>query len=58
MVPLRLDEGPDTDHGVHLMLLDQLEELDHVVPPLEVVLKSTVDGSKEEWTMSRYVGIR
>ena len=51
MVPFSLDEGPDPDHGEHLVLLDQLEELDHVVPPFEVVLKSrdqSMDRSIEE----------
>lgn len=39
MVPFRLDEGPEPDDGVHVVLLDQLEELHHVVPPLEVELQ-------------------
>ena len=40
MVPFRLDEGPDPDDGVHVVILDHLEELDHVVPPLEVELQA------------------
>jgi hypothetical protein len=49
MVPFCLDERSDSDHGEHLMLLDELEELDHVVPPLEVVLKpsdQSIDRSR------------
>jgi hypothetical protein len=38
MVPFRLDVGADPNHGVHAVVLDQLEELDNVVSPFEVVL--------------------
>jgi hypothetical protein len=41
MVPFRLDEGADPDHGVHALVLDQLQELDNVVSPFEVVLTET-----------------
>jgi hypothetical protein len=40
MVPFCLDEGPEPDHGVHVVLLDQLEEPHNVVPPLEVELRA------------------
>lgn len=39
MVPFCLDEWPEPDHGVHVVLLDQLEELHQVVLPLEVELQ-------------------
>jgi hypothetical protein len=39
VVPFCLDEGPEPDHGVHVVLLDQLEEPHHVVLPLEVELQ-------------------
>ena len=39
MVPFCLDEGPEPDHGEHVVLLDQLEEPHHVVLPLEVELQ-------------------
>ena len=38
MIPFCLDEGPDAHDGVHVVVLDQLEELDHVVPAFEIVL--------------------
>lgn len=49
MVPFGLDEGPDPDDGVHVVLLDHLEELDHVVPALEVELQGKGSRAAHEW---------
>lgn len=38
MIPFCLDEWADAHDCVHVVALDQLEELDHVVPAFEIVL--------------------
>lgn len=44
MVPFSLHEGPDPDNGVHLLLLDQLEELDQIIPPFKIVLRNKLNS--------------